>query len=60
LPKFLFYFLDVHLKEEVSKLKLGNTMPYIKLGMLQIRSTSSPIQHQEEIVAKIEGYQKEW
>ncbi len=59
LPKYLFYFLDVHLKEEVSKLKLGNTMPYIKLGMLQeFKVPLPPIQHQEEIVAEIEGYQK--
>jgi type I restriction enzyme M protein len=59
LPKFLFFFLDVYLKEEVSKLKLGNTMPYIKLGMLlEFKVPLPPIQHQEEIVAEIEGYQK--
>lgn len=59
LPKYLFYFLDVHLKEEVSKLKLGNTMPYIKLGMLhEFKVPLPPIEHQEEIVAEIEAYQK--
>lgn len=32
--KYLFHVLDRSLKDVVSKQKLGNTMPYIKLGML--------------------------
>jgi type I restriction enzyme S subunit len=34
LPRFLFLILDGKLKDTVSKQKLGNTMPYIKVGML--------------------------
>jgi type I restriction enzyme S subunit len=34
LPRFLYLILDGKLKETVSKQKLGNTMPYIKMGML--------------------------
>lgn len=59
LPKYLYYFLDIYLKEEVSKSKLGNTMPYIKLGMLQeFKVPLPPIKHQAAIVNEIEGYQK--
>ncbi len=32
--KYLFRVLDVRLSRKVSKEKLGNTMPYIKIGML--------------------------
>jgi len=35
LPKFLFLILDGTLKNSMSNQKLGNTMPYIKLGMLK-------------------------
>ena len=34
LPRFLFLILDGKLQDTVSKQKLGNTMPYIKVGML--------------------------
>lgn len=34
LPRYLYHILDGKLRETVSKLKLGNTMPYIKMGML--------------------------
>ena len=34
LPRFLYLILDGKLKETVSQQKLGNTMPYIKVGML--------------------------
>ena len=33
--RYLFFILDGKLKEAVSKQKLGNTMPYIKVGMLR-------------------------
>ena len=33
-PRFLYLILDGKLKDTVSKQKLGNTMPYIKVGML--------------------------
>ncbi len=48
LPNFLFIFLDGFLKETVSKQKLGNTMPYIKMGMLTdfpVPVPSLPEQH---------------
>ena len=32
--KYLFRVLDKHLSTTVGKQKLGNTMPYIKIGML--------------------------
>ena len=33
-PRFLYLILDGKLRDTVSKQKLGNTMPYIKVGML--------------------------
>jgi type I restriction enzyme M protein len=57
--RYLYFLLSDRLKETVSKLKLGNTMPYIKLGMLtEFPIPLPPLEVQKEIVTEIEGYQK--
>jgi type I restriction enzyme M protein len=58
-PKYLYYNLRDKLKETVSTQKLGNTMPYIKMGMIStFKIPLPPLEVQREIVAEIEGYQK--
>lgn len=47
-PKLLFYFLDGELKAKVSKQKLGNTMPYIKIGMLNDFQVPVPPQNEQQ------------
>jgi len=57
--KYLFQILNNSLKENLQLQKLGNTMPYIKLGMLQtFKIPLPPIEIQELIVAELNGYQK--
>lgn len=52
LPRYLFLILDGKLKETVSKQKLGNTMPYIKVGMLaDFPVPVPPLFEQHRIVA---------
>jgi type I restriction enzyme S subunit len=52
LPRFLFLILDGTLKKSMANQKLGNTMPYIKLGMLKEFEIPLPsILEQERIVA---------
>ena len=56
--RFLYSLLNARLKETVSKQKQGNTMPYIKLGMLtDFEIPLPPLEIQREIVAEIEAYQ---
>jgi len=51
LPRFLYLILDGKLKDTVSKQKLGNTMPYIKVGMLtDFELPVPPLPEQERIV----------
>ncbi len=58
-PKYLYYNLRDKLKETVSTQKLGNTMPYIKMGMIStFKIPLPPLEVQREIVAEIESYQK--
>jgi len=55
LPRFLFLILDGKLKEKVSKQKLGNTMPYIKVGMLtHFEIPVPPLEEQKRIVALLD------
>lgn len=55
-PMFLYYYLDVMLKPIVSAQKLGNTMPYIKMGMLSdFEIPLPPLTIQKQIVEKIEA-----
>ena len=50
-PRFLFLILDGYLKQAVSKQKLGNTMPYIKMGMLADFEIPFPLlSHQNPIL----------
>jgi len=50
--KYLFRVLDKRLSAAVSKQKLGNTMPYIKMGMLTDFIVPVPPPKEQEIVAK--------
>ncbi len=57
--KYLFAMLQQGFKQHLEKLSQGNTMPYVKLGMLAEYSIPlPPLAIQQEIVAEIEGYQK--
>lgn len=59
LPHYLFFILRTKLPLELDKLKQGNTMPYIKVGMLRnFEIPLPPIKVQQEIVNELEGYQK--
>ncbi|CAN5218561.1 hypothetical protein BH09SUM1_BH09SUM1_08730 [soil metagenome] len=50
-PRFLFHILEGKLRETVSKQKLGNTMPYIKVGMLSgFQLPVPPLPEQRRIV----------
>lgn len=54
IPEYLFMFLSGYLKEKVSKQKLGNTMPYIKMGMLTgFEVPFPPISEQHKIVKDV-------
>lgn len=55
--KYLFQVLNNSLKENMQLQKLGNTMPYIKLGMLQtFQIPLPPLEIQEQIVTDLNGY----
>jgi len=57
--KYLYNNLRAFLPKTVNALKQGNTMPYIKLGMLaDFEIPLPPLEEQKEIVAEIEGFQK--
>src|SRR5450759_1330014 len=50
-PRFLYLILDGKLKDTVSQQKLGNTMPYIKVGMLtDFPVPVPPLPEQQRIV----------
>ncbi|MBL7650312.1 MAG: restriction endonuclease subunit S, partial [Candidatus Hydrogenedentes bacterium] len=54
-PRFLFHILDGKLKDTVSKQKLGNTMPYIKVGMLtDFEMPVPPLAEQQRIVGVLD------
>jgi len=51
LPRFLFLILGGRRKDTISKQKLGNTMPYIKVGMLtDFQFPLPPLPEQRRIV----------
>lgn len=57
--KFIYYYLSNRLKPILELQKLGNTMPYIKLGMLtDFAVPLPPLEVQKEIVEQIEVKQK--
>jgi len=57
--KYLYQILNNSLKENLHLQKLGNTMPYVKLGMLQtFKIPLPPIEIQELIVMELDDYQK--
>jgi type I restriction enzyme S subunit len=54
-PRFLFFILDGYLKQTVSKQKLGNTMPYIKMSMLaDFKIPLPPFSEQKRIVTVLD------
>ena len=54
-PRFLYLILDGKLKDTVSKQKLGNTMPYIKVGMLtDFQLPVPPLVEQQRIVGLLD------
>ena len=55
LPRFLYLILDGKMKDTVSKQKLGNTMPYIKVGMLtDFQLPVPPLPEQQRIVGLLD------
>jgi type I restriction enzyme S subunit len=53
--KYLFHVLSLNLKSDLDSMKQGNTMPYIKLGMLQNYLVPLPsLEEQQEIVNLIQ------
>jgi len=55
--KYLYHILSLNLKKDLDILKQGNTMPYIKLGMLtDYLLPLPPLEVQEQIVTELDGY----
>lgn len=55
---YLYYILSSTLKDKLQLQKLGNTMPFIKIGMLQdFDIPLPPLEIQQQIVAELDGYQ---
>ncbi|MDO9464495.1 MAG: restriction endonuclease subunit S [bacterium] len=50
---FLLHFLEGMLKDTVSKQKLGNTMPYIKMGMLENFEIPLPSSQEQKRIVKV-------
>jgi type I restriction enzyme S subunit len=58
-PRFLFHILSNKLPIALNLLKQGNTMPYIKLGMIEkFEIPHPPLDIQNQIVEELDGYQK--
>ncbi len=51
--RFLFLLLDGYLKDTVTKQKLGNTMPYIKVGMLKSFQVQLPSPPEQKRIVEI-------
>lgn len=61
IPQYLFIFLNGYLKDKISKQKLGNTMPYIKMAMIADFEIPIPtINEQEQIIKKINKFFKKF
>ena len=55
--KYLYHVLSLNLKKDLDLLKQGNTMPYIKMGMLaEYLLPLPPLEEQERIVTELDGY----
>jgi len=55
--KYLYHVLSTNLKNDLDLLKQGNTMPYIKMGMLSdYLLPLPPVEVQEEIVTELDGF----
>ena len=56
IPQYLFHILKGTLRAKLEKQKLGNTMPYIKIGMLtEFPIPLPPLPVQKAIVAKLDA-----
>jgi type I restriction enzyme M protein len=59
LPKYLFFLLKELLPEYLNGIKQGNTMPYIKVGMLyDFKIPLPPLSFQQIILEKLEQFEK--
>lgn len=59
IAKYLYFILANSLREAVKKQKLGNTMAYIKLGMLEnYQIPLPPIEIQKNFISQIEKEQE--
>jgi type I restriction enzyme M protein len=55
--KYLYHVLSLNLKKDLDLLKQGNTMPYIKMGMLaEYLLPLPPLEEQQRIVTELDGY----
>ena len=57
--KYLYCMLQFGFKQHLERLRLGNTMPFVKRGMLATYEIPlPPLEIQKEIIKEIDGYQK--
>jgi type I restriction enzyme S subunit len=60
LARYLFRVLDGRLSKTVAKQKLGNTMPYIKIGMLtDFVVPIPPVREQQRLVEELDTFAEE-
>jgi len=59
IPKYLFHYLNTHLKKHINENSKKGSVPYITLPMLQkFKVAIPPIDIQKEIIQKLENFSK--